>query len=51
MKIATVIEYLEEIAPPHYQESYDNSGLIVGDFNAEITGVITCLDSTEAVIR
>ena len=33
-----------------YQESYDNSGLIVGNANADIKGVMLCLDSTEAVL-
>ncbi|MGB0424244.1 MAG: Nif3-like dinuclear metal center hexameric protein, partial [Flavobacteriales bacterium] len=32
------------------QESYDNSGLIVGHPDDEIHGAIICLDSTEAVI-
>lgn len=50
MKIKDLTQYLESIAPPNYQESYDNSGLIVGDPNTEITGVLTCLDSTEAII-
>lgn len=51
MKIKEVIQYLEQIAPPVYQEGYDNAGLIVGDADAEITGALTCLDSTEAVIE
>jgi len=51
MTIKNVIDHLESIAPPSYQESYDNAGLIVGDKTAEVTGVITCLDSTEAVIE
>jgi dinuclear metal center YbgI/SA1388 family protein len=50
MQIKEVINYLETIAPLSYQESYDNAGLIVGDAHTEITGVIICLDSTEAVI-
>ncbi|MEM6964925.1 MAG: Nif3-like dinuclear metal center hexameric protein, partial [Bacteroidota bacterium] len=50
MKIKKLTNYLETIAPPSYQESYDNAGLIVGDSNTEITGVLICLDSTEAVI-
>ncbi len=50
MKIKEVIEYLDELAPRHYQESYDNAGLIIGDEDREITGLITCLDSTEAII-
>ena len=32
------------------QESYDNSGLIVGDRNAEVSKALLCLDSTEAVV-
>jgi dinuclear metal center YbgI/SA1388 family protein len=50
MKIKEVIKYLEQIAPPVYQEGYDNAGLIVGDAEAEVKGVLICLDSTEAVI-
>lgn len=50
MHIKEVIDYLESWAPKAYQESYDNSGLIVGDKNAELTNVLVCLDSTEAVI-
>lgn len=50
MKIETIISQLESWAPPHLQESYDNSGLIVGNSQIEITSVIICLDSTEAVV-
>jgi dinuclear metal center YbgI/SA1388 family protein len=50
MKVKDIIEHLETLAPKTYQESYDNSGLIVGDKNAEIKGVLVCLDSIEAVI-
>ena len=50
MLIKELITFLEQIAPPQYQESYDNAGLIVGDATAEVKGVIVCLDSTEAVI-
>jgi dinuclear metal center YbgI/SA1388 family protein len=45
-----VIDYLEEIAPPSLQESYDNAGLIVGNDAAEIKGILICLDSTEAIL-
>ncbi|MEM9886254.1 MAG: Nif3-like dinuclear metal center hexameric protein [Bacteroidota bacterium] len=51
MKLRNLISYLETIAPLAYQESYDNSGLIVGDENMDITGVMCCLDSTEAVVE
>lgn len=50
MKIKDLIEFLESYAPLHYQEKYDNSGLIVGNSYQEIKGVMVCLDSTEEVI-
>lgn len=51
MKIKEIINHLEQIAPRSYQESYDNSGLLVGDSTKEVTGVCICLDVTEAVIE
>ena len=51
IKIAEIINYLETLAPVAYQESYDNSGLIVGDKSLECTGVMVCLDSIEEVIQ
>lgn len=51
MKIKNLITHLESIAPPVYQENYDNAGLIVGDPETKITGVLICLDSTEAVLE
>jgi dinuclear metal center YbgI/SA1388 family protein len=50
MKVKDIIQHLEAFAPPIYQESYDNSGLIVGDLQAEVTGVMICLDSVEEVL-
>ena len=50
MKLQEIINFLEELAPPSLQESYDNSGLIVGNPQDEISGVLVCLDSTEAII-
>ncbi|MCB9364730.1 MAG: Nif3-like dinuclear metal center hexameric protein [Flavobacteriales bacterium] len=50
MKISEVIQIIEEIAPLSYQESYDNSGLIVGKYNGKVTGVLICLDSTEEIV-
>lgn len=50
MKLHELTEHLESIAPPYLQESYDNSGLIVGDPDAEVYGILICLDSTEDVV-
>jgi len=51
IRIADIIAHLESVAPAVYQEGYDNAGLIVGDAAQECTGVLTCLDSTEAIIE
>jgi dinuclear metal center YbgI/SA1388 family protein len=50
MQIKDITAYLESIAPLAYQESYDNSGLIVGDKNAVVKRVLITLDCTEAVV-
>ncbi|WMX14538.1 Nif3-like dinuclear metal center hexameric protein [Aureispira sp. CCB-E] len=50
MKIKNVVEYLESIAPKSLQESYDNAGLIVGDKEVEVTGILIALDTIEAVL-
>lgn len=49
-KITHVIEYLETIAPPVYQESYDNSGLLTGNPEWPVQKVLITLDCTEAVV-
>lgn len=50
MQVKDIVNFLATLAPPAYQESYDNSGLIVGDPNMEVTSALLCLDSTEAII-
>ncbi len=45
-----LIQVLEDYAPLHLQESYDNSGLIVGNRQSVITGALISLDCTEAVL-
>ncbi len=51
MILKDITSYLESLAPLSSQESYDNSGLIVGDPNAQITQALICLDSTEEVVE
>lgn len=48
--IKEVIDHLESLAPRSSQEGYDNSGLIVGDKQEYVTGVLVCLDSIEKVV-
>lgn len=51
MLIKDIIQAIEEFAPPVYQESYDNSGLQIGDPVAEAKGVLLALDVTEAILE
>ncbi len=51
MKVYDLLNFFEKIAPLNLQESYDNAGLLVGSAAMEITGVLTCLDSTEEVLK
>lgn len=50
MILKHIIEHLEQIAPLAYQESYDNSGLIIGDKQQEIRSALITIDITEEVI-
>ncbi len=51
MRIGDIIRHLESIAPPSLQESYDNSGLIVGEKSWEVSGVLISLDCIEATVN
>lgn len=53
MKLNALVHALEEYAPRTLQESWDNSGLQIGlpaEADGEVTGVLLCVDVTEAVI-
>lgn len=43
--------FLESWAPRPYQESYDNSGLLVGSEDMVVSGVMVTLDCTEQVVE
>ena len=50
MTVNDIFDCLTEIAPLHWQESYDNAGLQVGDMNAEVRKALICLDITEEIV-
>jgi dinuclear metal center YbgI/SA1388 family protein len=50
LKIREITSFLEHLAPLSTQESYDNSGLICGNADAEIQGILLTLDCTEAIV-
>ena len=51
MLLNTITKELESIAPLQLQESYDNSGLLIGRPDSVITGVIITLDVTEEILK
>ncbi|MFD0989694.1 Nif3-like dinuclear metal center hexameric protein [Mariniflexile jejuense] len=50
MIVQDVINHLEELAPLAYAEDFDNVGLLVGNKQAQITGILVTLDTLETVI-
>lgn len=49
--IQHVIDFLEELAPPQYQESYDNCGLLTGNAAWPVKNILVTLDCTEAIVE
>lgn len=50
MLLRELTDYLESLAPLDYQESYDNSGLLVGRPDQEVNQALISLDCTEEVV-
>ena len=50
MIVQDVITLLEALAPRDYAEDFDNTGLLVGNSNAPVQGILVTLDTLEAVV-
>ncbi|KQC29713.1 Nif3-like dinuclear metal center hexameric protein [Flagellimonas eckloniae] len=50
MTVKDITKILEELAPLSYAEEFDNVGLLVGDQNSTVTGVLVTLDTLENVV-
>lgn len=50
MKVRDIVEVIERLAPRRFQDDWDNSGLQVGDPEAEVGRVLVCLDVTEEIV-
>ncbi|MDD5135438.1 MAG: Nif3-like dinuclear metal center hexameric protein [Phycisphaerae bacterium] len=50
MKIRDYIEQIEKIAPPNLAQSWDNTGLLIGDGNSTVKNILLTIDITPAVI-
>ncbi len=51
IKIAQIIETVEQLAPSHTQEVWDNCGVQVGDVDQQCTGVVVALDISMDIIE
>jgi len=50
MKLQEVYDFLDKISPFELQEKWDNSGLIVGDMDREVSRIVVSLDIDEEMI-
>ena len=47
--VRDICDYLDDVAPPALAEDWDNVGLLIGDRDAGVDRVVTCLTLTEDV--
>jgi dinuclear metal center YbgI/SA1388 family protein len=50
MKISEIYDFLNILSPFELQEPWDNSGLLIGDFNQEVQKIFLSIDVDEALI-
>jgi len=50
MTIKDITNHLEELAPLHYAEDFDNVGLLVGSYTTKVTGLLVTIDTLENVV-
>ena len=50
MKIKEITQFIEELSPLAYAEDFDNVGLLVGDFETKVTGILVTLDCLEETV-
>ena len=50
MKIKEIILVLEQMSPLAYAEDFDNVGLLLGNKDADATGILVCHDALEPVV-
>jgi len=51
MKIKDIISQIEKLAPPKLAQSWDNTGLLVGDVNSTVKKILLTIDITQDVIK
>ncbi|MFP4042899.1 MAG: Nif3-like dinuclear metal center hexameric protein [Bacteroidales bacterium] len=51
MIIQKLVDFLNQSFPPAFQEDYDNTGLLTGNPDEELSGVLLTVDVTEEVVE
>ncbi|ECP7982743.1 Nif3-like dinuclear metal center hexameric protein, partial [Campylobacter jejuni] len=51
MKLSEIYNFLDQLSPFNIQESWDNSGILLGDKDSEISTVYLSLDIDENIIK
>ena len=50
MTIRDVANHIEEIAPLQQAEGFDNVGLLIGNYDTKVKGVLVTLDTLEDTV-
>ncbi len=50
MTIGEIYAQLDNLSPFELQESWDNSGLLVGDFSQEVSQIVLSIDLDEELV-
>lgn len=50
MLLKDIINIIESVAPLSFQETWDNSGLQIGDKEASVSSVLLCTDVTDSIV-
>ena len=50
MQVADVLDILDQWAPLTYSEDFDNTGLLVGNPQSQVSGILVSLDTLESVV-
>lgn len=51
IRVCDIAKHIEQYAPLHYKEDWDNVGLLVGDYTQEVKSVLVSLNYSERVIE
>ena len=51
MKIKDIVSQIEKIAPPSLAQSWDNTGLLIGDSSSAVKKVLLTIDITHEVVK